>query len=453
MPGPLFPVVERYLDNGLRVVVNTDHAVPAVAVTVMYGVGSRHDPVGRTGFAHLFEHLMFQGSANVGPGEHASIVEGVGGFYNGTTSFDVTTYYQTVPDGALDLALWLEADRMGGLLAALTQENLDNQRDVVKNERRQNYDNVPYGTAYERLFRLAIPAGHPYHHLPIGRMADLDAATRDDCARFFTEHYLPNNAVLSIVGDVEPDVAFSSAERYLGAIPSGPPPPRPPDTVPPPPGGATGTVDEQVPSGAVYRAYLLPPDGTPEAEAAAMLFRVLGSGRNSRLHRRLVRGDQLARQAWATVWRLTGGVSVGIVGALARHRVPLDDVQAAIDEELARVATGPTPAELATAKAMSRRGWLGALGAYGWRAEWIARFAVLHDDPDMVNRFADRIDAVTADQAAAIATQRLVPANRATLTYPNAEALPVAASGAAQPGATRVGGAQAGAGHAGGGAR
>jgi predicted Zn-dependent peptidase len=421
MAGPLFPVVERYLDNGLRVVVNTDHAVPAVAVNVMYGVGSRNDPAGHTGFAHLFEHLMFQGSANVGAGEHASSVEGVGGFYNGTTSFDVTTYYETVPDGALDLALWLEADRMGGLLAALTQENLDNQRDVVKNERRQNYDNVPYGTAYERLFRLTLPASHPYHHLPIGSMADLDAATRQDCEDFFSAHYVPNNAVLSIVGDVEPDAAFAAADRYLGTVPERPAPPAPPDgTAVRLPGDAEESVDERVPSAAVYSAFLLPPDGSPEVEAAALLSRVLGAGRNSRLYRRLVRTDQLARQAWASVWRLIGGVSVGIVGALARHGTSLDELRTAIDEEVANMAQGPTPAELETAKAMSRRGWLGGLGSYGSRADWISRFALLHDDPGMVNTFEERIEAVTAEQIAAVAAERLVPENRAVLVYPNA---------------------------------
>jgi zinc protease len=191
------------LDNGLRVTLAPDHTVPAVSVNLWYGVGSAHEPEGRTGFAHLFEHMLFQGSANVAANEHFELIQGVGGTLNGSTWLDRTNYYETVPASHLELALWLEADRMGRLLPAMTQEKLDRQRDVVKNERKWSMDNQPYGTWWERLPALAYPPGHPYHHSLIGSFADLDAASLDDIKRFFELHYRPSNAVLTIVGDFE----------------------------------------------------------------------------------------------------------------------------------------------------------------------------------------------------------------------------------------------------------
>src|SRR6266436_9169057 len=182
-----------------------DHLTPVAAVCLWYDVGSRHEAEGRTGLAHLFEHLMFQGSAQVHGNGHFELVQGAGGSLNGTTSFERTNYFETMPAHQLELALWLEADRMGSLLAALDEESLQNQRDVVKNERRQRYDNVPYGTAFERMTALAYPEGHPYHHTPIGSMADLDAVTLDDARAFFRANYAPNNAVLAVVGDIDPE--------------------------------------------------------------------------------------------------------------------------------------------------------------------------------------------------------------------------------------------------------
>ena len=195
---------EHRLANGLRVVLSEDHLTPVAAVCLWYDVGSRHEVKGRTGLAHLFEHLMFQGSASVKGNGHFELVQGAGGSLNGTTSFERTNYFETMPAHQVELALWLEADRMGSLLTALDQESLDNQRDVVKNERRQRYDNVPYGTAFERLAALAYPDGHPYHHTPIGSMADLDAASLEDARAFFRTYYAPGNAVLAVVGDIDP---------------------------------------------------------------------------------------------------------------------------------------------------------------------------------------------------------------------------------------------------------
>ena len=213
-----YALTDQRLANGLRVVVHTDHTAPLVAVNIWYGVGSRHEQLHRTGFAHLFEHLMFQGSRQVSGTEHFSLLQGVGATLNGTTSFDRTNYYETVPSHAVDMALWLEADRMGSLLESVNQECLDNQRDVVKNERRQRYDNVPYGTAFERIFAGAFPEGHPYQHMPIGSMEHLDAASLEDVHEFFTTWYAPDNAVLSLVGDITASDAVALAEKYFGGI-------------------------------------------------------------------------------------------------------------------------------------------------------------------------------------------------------------------------------------------
>ncbi|MEP7024217.1 MAG: pitrilysin family protein, partial [Actinomycetota bacterium] len=209
---------EHRLGNGLRLILSEDHLTPVAAVCLWYDVGSRNESPGRTGLAHLFEHLMFQGSAQVSGNGHFELIQGAGGSLNGTTSFERTNYFETMPTHQLELALWLEADRMGSLLAALDQESMDNQRAVVKNERRQRYDNVPYGTAFERLTALVYPDGHPYHHLPIGSMADLDAATLDDVRAFFTANYAPNNAVLAVVGDIDPEQTLAWVEKYFGSI-------------------------------------------------------------------------------------------------------------------------------------------------------------------------------------------------------------------------------------------
>lgn len=287
---------EHRLANGLRVVLSEDHLTPVAAVCLWYDVGSRHEVKGRTGLAHLFEHLMFQGSGQVKGNGHFELVQGAGGSLNGTTSFERTNYFETMPTHQLELALWLEADRMGSLLAALDEESMENQRDVVKNERRQRYDNVPYGTAFEKLTALAYPEGHPYHHTPIGSMADLDAATLEDAQAFFRTYYAPNNAVLSVVGDIDPEQTLAWIEKYFGSIPShdGKQPPRD-GTLP----GIIGeqlreVVQEEVPARALMAAYRLPHDGTRECDAADLALTVLGGGESSRLHNRLVRRDRTA---------------------------------------------------------------------------------------------------------------------------------------------------------------
>jgi zinc protease len=227
--GYPWPIETAQLDNGLRVVVSEDRTAPVVAVNLWYDVGSRHEPAGQTGFAHLFEHLMFEGSVNVAKTEHMKLVQGNGGTLNATTNPDRTNYFETIPAEHLELALWLEADRMGGLVPALTQETLDNQREVVKNERRQRYDNVPYGDAWLRLLPLLYPPRHPYHHATIGSMEDLNAADLATFQDFHGTYYAPNNAVLSVVGDAQPGEVFALADKYFGAIPPRPDIPAAPD--------------------------------------------------------------------------------------------------------------------------------------------------------------------------------------------------------------------------------
>ncbi len=412
-------LVTRTLDNGLRVVVHEDHTAPAVAVNLWYDVGSRHETPGRTGLAHLFEHLMFQGSANVASGEHFGLLEPIGASLNATTSFDRTNYFETVPTGALDLALWLEADRMGGLLAALDQPNLDNQRDVVKNERRQSYDNRPYGTAYERLFALAFPAGHPYHHMPIGSMDDLDAASLSDVRAFFTTHYPPGNAVLTLVGDVEPADAIDRVTRFFGAVPGAPLPqdPRAPAATPIE-GPLVQDVPADVPAAAAYLVWRVPPDGDPACDAAEMALRVLADGPSSRLEVRLVRREESAEGVGGGVERLLGGAAVGLVTVRARDGHPVTDLEAAVAQELTRLgADGPTDRELTQALAGARREHLEQTATFAGLADELGRHATAFGDPALAWTLVDRLAAVTADDVAAVTRTWLTGQGCATVRY------------------------------------
>lgn len=411
---------EHRLDNGLRLVLSEDHLVPAAAVCLWYNVGSRQEAKGRTGLAHLFEHLMFQGSAQVSGNGHFELVQGAGGSLNGTTSFERTNYFETMPAHQLELALWLEADRMGSLLAALDEESMANQRDVVKNERRQRYDNVPYGTAFERLTALAFPEGHPYHHTPIGSMADLDAATLDDARAFFRANYAPNNAVLAIVGDIDPAQVLRWVEKYFGSIPSY-------DAVVPPRDGTLPAIigkelreeiQEEVPARALIAAYRLPHDGSRECDAAELALAVLGDGMASRLYNRLVRRDRTAIGAGFGLLRLAGAPSLGWLDVKASGGAEIPQIEAAVDEELARLgADAPADEEMERAQALLEREWLDRLGTVAGRADELCRYAVLFGDPQLAFTAVSRILDVTAEEVRAIAAARLRPDNRAVLVY------------------------------------
>ena len=416
-----FVITEHTLDNGLRVVLSEDHLTPVAAVCLWYDVGSRHEVKGRTGLAHLFEHLMFQGSASVPGSGHFELVQAAGGSLNGTTSFERTNYFETMPAHQVELALWLEADRMGSLLSSLDLSGLDNQRAVVKNERRQRYDNVPYGTAFERLVAMAFPDGHPYHHTPIGSMADLDAATLTDAQDFFTTYYAPNNAVLAVVGDIDPEQTLAWIEKYFGSIPAH-------DGKRPPRDGSTIVRDgsaplrqhlvEEVPSRALMAAYPLPQDGTREADAADLALTILGSGESSRLYNRLVRHDRSAVTAGFGLLRLAGAPSLGWLDSKTSGEATVEAVEAAVDEELARFAAeGPSAEELERAQAQIEREWLDRLDTVNGRADELCRFAVLFGDPKLLDSAVDRVLDVTAEEVRAVAARHLTPENRAVLTY------------------------------------
>ena len=414
-----YPIAEQTLDNGLRVVVSTDRAVPIVAVNLWYDVGSRHEPPGLTGFAHLFEHLMFQGSRNVPSGQHFALLENAGASLNASTFFDRTNYFESLPSGGLDLALWLEADRMAYLLDAVNQENLDNQRDVVKEEKRQTYDNRPYGDTYERLVKIAFEPAHPYGHMTIGSMEDLDAATVEDVHAFFRTHYGPNNAVLTIVGDVAEEEAFIAAKRYFGHIPAIPQPPAAPDgTIGPLAKVVRDDVVADVPSDLVTMLFRLPVDGTRELDAGAVALDVLAGGQSSRLNRRLVRDEQIAQSVSGGALPLVGGVSFGTLTGVAVDGIELQRVEDALLAEVEQLAEGGvTDDELKTAQAQGERDWLEQLATCAGRADELSHHALLFGDADRVNRRIDEVQDVTAEQVQQVAQQWLRADHRAQVTY------------------------------------
>ncbi len=418
-----YPIHRRDLVNGLRVVVSPDPTVPNVTVNLWVGVGSRHEAPGRTGFAHLFEHLMFQGSRSVRSGEHFEALMAEGGRLNATTWFDRTNYFETVPTGAVELALWLEADRHGHLLDAVTQENLDNQRDVVKEEKRQRYDNQPYGNALIDVYAAVFPEGHPYHHPTIGSMEDLDAASLEDVHAFFRRHYGPDNTVLTLCGDITPERGLALVERYFGELPASTEPSRP-DHPQLEPLTEPVRVDrhEVVPNDRLHVAFRLPVDETDEFLAAAVALDCIGGLATSRLMRRLVRREQTALGAHATAWGFVDGASLGFVVLDVAPGIDPGVVEAAFVEELEGLcADGPTEVELETSLAQSERSWLSALASQEERADLISHHLLLHDDPAVVNTHLDRLRAVTADQVRDAARRWLRPESRAVVAYLVAE--------------------------------
>ncbi|HWG98913.1 MAG TPA: pitrilysin family protein [Pilimelia sp.] len=422
MTGYPWPIEAARLDNGLRVIVSEDHTVPVAAVNLWYDVGSRHEPEGQTGFAHLFEHLMFEGSVNVAKTEHMRLVQGAGGSLNATTNPDRTNYFETVPVEHLELALWLEADRMGGLVPALTQETLDNQRDVVKNERRQRYDNVPYGDAWLRLLPMLYPPGHPYHHATIGSMADLNAADLDTFRAFHRTYYAPNNAVLTVAGDVTPAAVVDLARRYFGGIPPRSDIPPPPDGAdPPPPGGAVReTVVADVPAPRVYLAARTHPFGSREYDAVTVLAAVLGNGRGSRLYRRLADGARLAQPDYVAAYGvdLAHAPAPLILTASARPGVGAAELEAglvAVLEELA--ADGVTDAELDRARALLTTSWWRQVATLAGRADLLSRYATQFGDPALAGERLPAWLSVTAEEVTRVCREALAADRRVILTY------------------------------------
>jgi zinc protease len=413
--------IERYsLDNGLRVVLSEDHALPVVSLNLWYNVGSRNERPGRTGLAHLFEHMMFQGSQNVTDAQHVALVERAGGSINASTWLDRTNYYATLPASHLELGLWLESDRMGFFLPALTQEKFDNQREVVKNERRQRVENQPYGDWDERIQRLVYPPDHPYHHFAMGSMEDLDAATLDDVRDFFRTYYAPDNAVLTLCGDFDPDAARRLIDRYFGPIPRGP-------GVPPLPGRPHldplhlgGEVRETAVAAVprIYLGYRIPPYGTQEYVVADVLTELLSGGKSARLYRALVRERRVARAVAAFVLPLVTGAAAMIVRANVPPGHPPEPVEAAVLQELARIAgeaPGADEMERALTSVEARR--MLELQKGNERADQLSMLTTYFDQPELINTELDRYRAVTADDVRRFAAEHLGADNRAVLTY------------------------------------
>jgi zinc protease len=332
------------LPNGLRVIVNEDHSTPIVAVNVWYHVGSGYEKPGRTGFAHLFEHVMFEGSRNVKEGDFDNLLEAAGAVNNGSTNPDRTNYYEILPSNALELALWLEADRMGGLLETLGQSKLDIQREVVKNERRQRYENQPYGLLWETAYQALYPEGHPYSWTTIGSMADLSAATLEDVKDFFRTYYVPNNAVLSVSGDVDAGEVRRLAQRYFGGIPRGTEVERPRISVPPIAGTRYLTREDKVTLPQVSLIWRTSPRFSADEAALDVLARILTDGKSSRLHRRLVYDQQIAQMvtAFNNAQLLCGDLFVTVRG---KQEVDLDVLEEAVEEEIAKLAAAPPSSE------------------------------------------------------------------------------------------------------------
>ena len=420
MTVPAVGFTEERLANGLRLIIAEDHLAPVAAVNIWYNVGSKNEVPGKTGFAHLFEHVMFQGSAHVGKAEHIALVQAAGGTMNGTTWLDRTNYFETMPSHQLELALWLEADRMGTLLDALSQENLDNQREVVKNEKRWSYDNRPYGTWNEKLQAHLYPEDHPYHHPTIGSMADLDAASVDDVKEFFRTYYAPNNAVLVVVGDADPAEVRRWTERYFGAIPANPSiPPLGDMSLPPTLGGERReTVEDQVPLPRVYLGFRAPVFGDVRLDALEVAAQILAGGKGSRLHRRLVRDERIAQDVVMFSLGFTGGASVAAGWATVRPGVDISRVESVFIEELERLGRElVTDDEMVRARALVETDELGALQRVEERADRLAMYATLFDDPGLINKMLGRYLAVTPEAIRDVAASVFRADNRVVLTY------------------------------------
>jgi zinc protease len=419
-PVPTVEFSDHHLSNGLRLIVAEDHLAPVVAINVWYDVGSKHEQPGKTGFAHLFEHVMFQGSRHVAKAEHIALVQAAGGTMNGTTWLDRTNYFETLPSHQLDLGLWLEADRMATLLDALSQENLDNQREVVKNEKRWSYDNRPYGSWQEKLQAHLFPEDHPYHHSTIGSMEDLDAASLDDVKAFFQTYYAPNNAVLSVVGDVDTDEVVASVERFFGGIPANSSIPALRDLSLPPTLGheIREVVNDRVPLPRIYVGFRAPVYGDPRLDALEVAGQILAGGKGSRLHRRLVRDERIAQDVALFALGFVGGASVAAGWATVRPGIAVDRVEAAFHEEIERMAVEPVSEdELARARALIEADELGALQRVEERADRLSMYTTLFDRPALINEMLGRYLAVTSDAILEVSAATFRQDNRLVLTY------------------------------------
>lgn len=414
------PIETFELPNGLRVTLSEDHTAPIVGVNLWYHVGSANERKGRTGFAHLFEHMLFQGSADVGANEHFELIQRAGGTLNGSTWLDRTNYFEVIPSNQCELVLWLEANRMGKLLPAMTQEKLDTQRDVVKNERRWSVDNQPYGTWWERLPALCFPAGHPFHHSLIGSMEDLSHASLDDITDFFRTYYTPDNAVLSIAGDLDARQITEWVSKYFTDIPRrAVRPDRPAMTVPPIFGGwLREEVPDDVALPRLFLAFRSPVFGSVGYYAASVCGAVLGQRSGSRLYRRLVREREIAAEATAFTYDLPTGSDLLVLDVTARPGVCTEALHEAVVAEVDELLRdGVRSSEVLRAVALIETDLVNALQSAGDRADRLSMFATYFGDPQLVNKQLSRYQAVTVDAVNSFVAERLGADNRSSLLY------------------------------------
>jgi zinc protease len=408
---------KRVLDNGLSVLVHEDHACPLVAVNLWYHVGSKNERPGRTGLAHLFEHLMFEGSAHHDSG-YFQPLQAAGAVLNGSTNADRTNYWEVVPTGAVELALWLESDRMGYLLPALTEAKFANQREVVLNERRQNYENRPYGRAAMAMLSALFPPGHPYHWMTIGSAEDLRATTLDEIRAFFAQHYHPGTASLAIAGAIEPARAFELAEAYFGEIPRGPArqPVTPPVFVAAP---SRLVLEDRVELPRLYLAWHGPRMFAPGDAELDLVADLLANGKTSRLYRSLVYECRLATEvaAFQQSRELSGYFQI-VATAAPGHT--LEELEAVVVGELAALAErGPTADELARVIAQAEAQFvyrLQTVGGFGGKSDQLNAYNVMLGEPDYFNRDLARYLAVTPEAAAAATARYLVGAPRVSVS-------------------------------------
>jgi len=408
------------LPNGLFVTLSEDHTAPIVAVNLWYHVGSANERIGRTGFAHLFEHMLFQGSADVGSNEHFELIQRAGGTLNGSTWLERTNYFETVPSHHLELVLWLEANRMGKLLPAMTQQKLDTQRDVVKNERRWSMDNQPYGSWWEKLPALCFPPEHPFNHSLIGSMADLDAASLDDVRHFFETYYTPDNAVLTVTGDFEPSQTRAWIEKHFGGIKPGKGRPPIPDPGMPKVFGSwkREVVPDNVMLPRLFLAFLSPVFGTEEFYSANVCAAILGLRNGSRLYKSLVRERQVAAETQAFTYDLTKGSDVLVVDVTGLPTVTGEQLEHEVAREIDLLhANGVTPDEVARAMTLIQTDYIATLQSAGERADRLSMFATYFGDPGLINAQVERYGAVTVDAVNAFVRERLGENNRASLLY------------------------------------
>ena len=428
------PYEEFTLPNGLRVIVHTDRKAPIVAVNLWYHVGSKDEPAGRSGFAHLFEHLMFNGSENA-PGEFFTPFKEVGATgQNGTTNSDRTNYFENVPTTALDMALFMESDRMGHLLGAIDQKTLDEQRGVVQNEKRQG-ENEPYGQVWDVLGEKMYPKGHPYHHSVIGSMADLNAASLDDVKNWFRTWYGPNNAVLVLAGDIDVATAKEKVTEYFGDIPASPTMAQPKVDVAAHATSSRSTMTDKVPQTRVHRVWNVAEYGQPDFDQLQLFAQILGGSKSSRLDTRLVHQDKLVDNVGVGAYAAQLG-SIFFMQADVKQGVDVAKVEAVIDEELQRLLRdGPTKEEVEQARTMFKAGFVRGIeriGGFGGKADALAECTVFTGDPGC---FRDSLKTLDSADAASIraAGQRWLSKGSHTLVVEPGERVALAEEAAVTP--------------------